>query len=293
VWFLSRLTRRSVTVALSGEGADELFGGYLTYRADHLARRVRRLPAWLLRAASGAVRQLPVSDEKISFEYMLKRFVDGCLMPAGRAHVYWNGTFSDAEKAALISPPLPGALAEMLKDFSPEGDGLNAYLRFDQRWYLPDDILAKVDRMSMAHSIEVRPPFLDHRIVEFAASLPDHLKVRGKAQKIVLRELMKRKLPASTLRRKKEGFDFPAHEWLRGPLRSLLLDTVSANGQTGLFRRDVLENCVRQHLNRRTNIGYHLWGLMLLLLWMKRWRVQTTQTFDTDRQVPANCLTPT
>ena len=294
VWFLSRLTRRSVTVALSGEGADELFGGYLTYRADQLARRARRLPAWLLRATLGAVRRLPVSDEKIGFEYMLKRFVEGCLMPAGRAHVYWNGTFSDAEKAALISRPLPRALGEMLQDLSPEGDGVNAYLRFDQRWYLPDDILAKVDRMSMAHSIEVRPPFLDHRIVEFAASLPDHLKVRGKTQKIVLRELMKRKLPASTLQRKKEGFDFPAHEWLRGPLRSLLLDTVSANGgHSGLFRRDALENCVRQHLNRRTNVGYHLWGLMLLLLWMKRWKVQTTQTFDTDRQAAANCFTPT
>jgi len=285
VWFLSRMTRRSVTVALSGEGADELFGGYLTYRANQLARRVRRLPAWLLRAARGAVRQWPVSDEKIGFEYMLKRFAEGCLMPAGRAHVYWNGTFSDEEKAALVNMPLPAALADMLRDLSPQGDGLDAYLRFDQRWYLPDDILAKVDRMSMAHSIEVRPPFLDHRIVEFANSLPGHLKVRGKAQKIVLRELMKRKLPASTLRRKKVGFDFPAHEWLRGPLRSLLLDTVSANGgPTGLFRRDVLEGCVRQHLERRANLGYHLWGLMLLLLWMKRWRIQTTQVFDTDRQ---------
>jgi asparagine synthase (glutamine-hydrolysing) len=141
--------------------------------------------------------------------------------------------------------------------------------------------------MSMAHSVEVRPPFLDHRIVEFAASLPEHLKIRGRVQKVVLRELMKRKLPASTLRRKKEGFDFPAHEWLRGPLRSLLLDTLSANGGTdGLFRRDVLDRCVQQHLNRRANLGYHLWGLMLLLLWMKRWRIQTTQT--ADRPVPAS-----
>jgi len=248
-----------------------------------LARRVRRLPAWLLRATRGALRYWPVSDEKIGFEYMLKRFVEGCLMPAGRAHVYWNGAFSDGEKAALVSMPLPGALSEMLRDLSPEGDGVGAYLRFDQRWYLPDDILAKLDRVSMAHSIETRPPFLDHRIVEFAAALPDQLKVRGRAQKIVLRELMRQKLPASTLRRKKVGFDFPAHEWLRGPLRSLLLDTVSSSGHTGLFRRDALEGCVRQHLNRRANLGYHLWGLMLLLLWMKRWRVQTTQTFDMDQ----------
>jgi asparagine synthase (glutamine-hydrolysing) len=130
----------------------------------------------------------------------------------------------------------------------------------------------------MAHSIEVRPPYLDHRIVEFAASLPERLKIRGKRQKIVLRELMRGKLPPSTLSRKKMGFDFPAHEWLRGPLRTLLLDTISAEGgQSGLFRRDALENLVGQHMNRRANIGYHLWGLMLLLLWMKRWRIQTTQ----------------
>lgn len=294
VWFLSRLTRRGATVALSGEGADELFGGYLTYRADQLARRARRLPAWLLRTAGNAARRWPVSDEKIGFEYMAKRFLEGCLMPAGRAHVYWNGTFSDEAKASLVATPLPDALAEMLRDIPQEPEGVDAYLRFDQRWYLPDDILAKVDRMSMAHSLEVRPPFLDHRIVEFAASLPDHLKVRGKAQKIVLRELMKRKLPASTVQRKKEGFDFPAHEWLRGPLRGLLLDTISAScGQSKLFRSNFLENCVRQHLKRRANLGYHLWGLMLLLLWMKRWRVQTTHSLEPNRQMPASGLIST
>ena len=290
VWFLSRLTRQNVTVALSGEGADELFGGYLTYRADQLARRMRRLPGWTLRAVRGMARRLPVSDEKIGFEYMLKRFAEGCLMPAGRAHVFWNGTFSDAEKASLVSTPLPGALAEVLRDLSPEGDDVNAYLRFDQRYYLPDDILAKVDHMSMAHSIEVRPPFLDHRIVEFAASLPDHLKVSGKAQKIVLREMMKGKLPPSTLHRKKVGFDFPAHEWLRGPLRALLQDTLLQN-RDGLFRQDTLESCVRQHLNRRANLGYHLWGLMLLFLWMRRWRIQTTQVFESDRRAPASIST--
>jgi asparagine synthase (glutamine-hydrolysing) len=289
VWFLSRMTRSKVTVALSGEGADELFGGYLTYRANQLARRARRLPAWLLRAGRRVARRWPVSDEKLGFEYMLKRFAEGCLMPAGRAHVYWNGAFSDAEKAALVNMPLPGALAGMLRELSPEGDGLDTYLRFDQRYYLPDDILAKVDRMSMAHSIEVRPPYLDHRIVEFANSLPAHLKVDGKAQKIVLRQLMKQKLPASTLQRKKVGFDFPAHEWLRGPLRSLLLDTISSNGST-LFRRDVLESFVKQHLERRANLGYHLWGVMLLLLWMKRWSIQTT---GPDRQIPASIFTST
>ncbi|SPE42453.1 Asparagine synthetase (fragment) [Candidatus Sulfopaludibacter sp. SbA3] len=294
VWFLSRLTRSKVTVALSGEGADELFGGYVTYRADQLAQRARRMPSWLLRATLGAAQRWPVSDEKIGFEYMLKRFVEGCLMPANRAHFYWTGTFSDAEKAALVGLPLPGAMDEMFASLSPEGDGVNAYLRSDQRWYLPDDILAKVDRVSMAHSIEVRPAFLDHRIVEFAASLPDHLKVRGRSQKIILRELMRCKLPASTLRRKKVGFDFPAHAWLRGPLRDLMVDTLlPEGGPDGLFRRDALERCVRQHLERRANLGYHLWGLMLLLLWMRRWRIQATQPFDTARTMTAGSVRST
>jgi asparagine synthase (glutamine-hydrolysing) len=280
-----------VTVALSGEGADELFGGYLTYRADRMARQVRRLPAGLLRLGRFAAGFLPVSDEKIGFEYKVKRFLDGCLMPADRAHVYWNGAFSEAEKASLVDIPLSGAMAGVLRDLSPEGDDLEAYLRFDQQYYLPDDLLAKVDRMSMAHSIEVRPPYLDHRIVEFAATLPGSLKIRGKTQKVVLRELMRSKLPESTLRRKKIGFDFPAHDWLRGPLRTLLLDTIADCG-SGLFRRDALGDLARRHLDRRANLGYHLWGLMLLLLWMKRWSIQTTHT-PPARPIPAGIFTST
>jgi asparagine synthase (glutamine-hydrolysing) len=292
VWFLSRMTRQHVTVALSGEGADELFGGYLTYRADLLARRARWMPRWMLSAGRSAMGLLPVSDEKIGFEYKVKRFLDGCLLPADRAHVYWNGAFSESEKAALVSFPLPGAMPEILRDLSPRGDGLEAYLRFDQQYYLPDDLLAKVDRMSMAHSIEVRPAYLDHRIVEFAATLPAHLKMRGKKQKIVLRELMRDKLPASTLRRKKMGFDFPAHDWLRGPLRPLLQDTIADSGQNGLFRREELDKLVAAHLERRANVGYHLWGLMLLLLWMKRWRIQSTPS-PAARPIPAGIYTST
>jgi asparagine synthase (glutamine-hydrolysing) len=292
VWFLSRLTSRSVTVALSGEGADELFGGYATYRADQLARRVRRLPRWVLRAARSAARCWPVSDEKIGFDYLLNRFLDGCLMPANFAHVYWNGTFSEQEKGSLVRTGLPGAMGGILADLSPNGDDVNPYLRFDQRYYLPDDILAKVDHVSMAHSIEVRPPFLDHRIVEFAASLPGRLKVEGAAQKIVLRQLMKGKLPEPIRRRKKVGFDFPAHEWLRGPLRPLLLDAFASADEAGLFCVDVLDGYVQQHLRRHANVGYHLWGLMLLLLWLKRWRIQTSRLQENTRPERARAYMP-
>jgi len=275
VWFLSRMTRQHVTVALSGEGADELFGGYLTYRADQLANLARMLPKGVLRLGSFVAGFMPVSNEKISFEYKVKRFLAGCLKPANEAHVFWNGVGSHA----VLSEPLPDAMSGILRDLSPEGNDLEAYLRFDQQYYLPDDLLAKVDRMSMAHSIEVRPPYLDHRIVEFAATLPASLKIRGAKQKIVLRELMRGKLPESVLRRKKMGFDFPAHDWLRGPLRTLLMDTLSADSwHKGLFDPAKLRYFAESHLDRRNNLGYELWGLMLLLLWMKRWGIQTTTT---------------
>jgi asparagine synthase (glutamine-hydrolysing) len=282
VWLLSRLTKRHATVALSGEGADELFGGYLTHRASILARSVRRFPRWALRMAHTAVERFPVSDEKIGFEYKAKRFLEGCALAPERAHVYWNGTFSEGEKRRLSRVPLPGALSTILGDLAAAGDYLPAYLWFDQRYFLPDDILTKVDRISMAHALEVRPPFLDHRIVEFANSLPPELRIRGSRQKVILKELMRRKLPPAVLSRPKTGFDIPVHEWLRGPLRPLLMDTLrdaalvdAAASVAGLFRFAEIERHARAHQNRRANLGYHLWGLLTLFLWMKRWRIQT------------------
>ncbi|HEY2548316.1 MAG TPA: asparagine synthase (glutamine-hydrolyzing) [Candidatus Acidoferrum sp.] len=283
VWFLSKMSRTEVTVALSGEGADELFGGYLTYRADELARAMRRLPKWSLRAGLGVARMLPVSDDKISREYMMKRFLAGSLMAPEYAHVYWNGTFSVDEVRALSAMALPSSLNHVLgelRDVAGKSDGVSSFLWWDQKYFLPDDILNKVDRMSMAHSLEVRPPFLDHRIVEFAATLPSVLKIQGSRQKVVLKELMKDRLPEAILTRKKVGFDIPAHEWLRGPLRELLMDTTRdglAEHKT-LFRPGMIQELVRLHLARRVNVGYHLWGLLLLFLWMKKWRIQTAST---------------
>src|SRR5262249_18704406 len=146
----------------------------------------------------------------------------------------------------------------------------------DQNYYLPDDILYKTDRMSMAHSLEVRPPFLDPRIVDFAAALPGNLKIRGIKQKFILKELMRGKLPQSVLERKKTGFDIPAHDWFRGVLRGLLMDTLSAATvkATGIFEARAIQALIRDHMERRINVGYHLWGLLTLFLWMKRWKVE-------------------
>jgi asparagine synthase (glutamine-hydrolysing) len=281
VWFLSRLSRKRVTVALSGEGADELFGGYVTYRADHLAGYARRLPEAARRSLLGALRYWPVSDEKISFEYKLKRFLEGSLLPPDEAHVYWNGSFSRAQQDNLLLRTNHARVQDLYSCDLPDPSGqgnLNRFLAFDQRYYLVDDLLQKVDRMSMAHSLEVRPPYLDHRIIEFAASLPDRFKVSGRCQKVILKRLMTSQLPKSVVRHSKTGLDIPTHDWLRGPLRPFLEDTLSPEAvkETALFRPAAIERLKNDHMERRANLGYHLWGLMILFLWMKHWNIQTS-----------------
>ena len=275
VWFLSKMCRQDVTVALSGDGADEIFGGYQTYLADGYARTLRSVPRPLRQLGARAAAWLPVSDEKIGLDYKVTRMLEGSLLDATDAHFYWNGTFGPAERAALLADggtpgsaiPLPGQT---------EGY-LNRFLWLDQLNYLPDDILNKCDRMSMAHSLEVRPPFLDHRLIEFAATLPERFKIRGHTLKAILRDVMKDKLPPSVLARRKEGFDIPAHHWMRTVLRPLLESTINERSvkDTGIFRWDAVQGFMQAHMNRRANLGYHLWGLLILFLWIKRWGIST------------------
>jgi asparagine synthase (glutamine-hydrolysing) len=273
-WFLAQMSSKQVTVVLTGEGADELFAGYLTYKADRYSALARKVPAGLRRAALKYAGLLPVSDDKISFEYKLKRFLQGSLLSPEMAHVYWNGTFTQAEKRDFFHFADPKPMAAMLENMD-GAQGLQRYLEFDQRYYLADDILYKVDRMTMAHSLEARPPFLDPRIVDFSRRLPEQFKLHGSQSKYVLRRLMQDKLPPNVLRRPKIGFDIPIHEWFRGVLQPMLLDTLSEEAvrASELFNWNAVEQLVRNHVERKANLGYHLWGLMVLLLWMKQWSI--------------------
>jgi asparagine synthase (glutamine-hydrolysing) len=290
VWFLSKMSRCEVTVALSGEGADELFGGYNTYLADRYARHMRVLPRRLRQWAGHAASLLPVSNEKIGLDYKVTRMLQGALLPPLEAHLFWNGTFSAAGRIKIMD----SAGIALLNGYGPlelPGSGvgyLNRFLWLDQLYYLPDDILYKSDRMSMAHALEVRPPFLDHRIVEFAARLPESLKIRGNRLKYILRELMRDRLPRPVLRRRKEGFDIPAHHWLRTVLRPLLLDTLNERAvrEMGIFAWPAIEATMRDHLDRRANLGYHLWGLLVLFLWMRHWGIEAPLG-DAHREVAA------
>ena len=292
VWFLAKMTSRHVTVALSGDGGDELFGGYLTYQADRLARPLRAVPAawrrFLLRALHD---YWPPSDAKVGLDYKTKRLLEGSLLPPDEAHLFWNGLFSAAQKQTLLPGQSRRGLAHLFGDLPRDTGTLNRYMALDQRHYLTDNILYKVDRMSMAHSLEVRPPFLDHRIVELAATLPQSFKIQGACQKRILRAVVRGKLPEPVLQRRKEGFDIPAHQWFRGPLRELLLETLTpeAIGRTKIFDVAATEALIRDHLMRHVNVGYHLWSLVTLFLWLTRWNIEVVparQRENPARNVP-------
>ncbi len=276
VWFLARLTKPTATVALSGEGADELFGGYLTYQANRYHRYAAHMPAMLLNSARRVAGLMPASDEKIGFDYKLKRFLEGATLPPAEAHVFWNGTFSRQQLRSLFRFANQHTLANLLAPFQ-YGDSPERFLEFDRAYSLPDSLLYKVDRMSMAHAVEARPPFLDDRIVDFARRLPHHFKIHGTANKIVLRELMKNKLPQAVLNRPKIGLDVPIHKWFRGVLEPLLYDCLNqeAINQTGLFNWPVLAKMMDEHKMRKANWGYHLWGILTLLLWIRTWKIET------------------
>lgn len=291
VWFLSRMSRTQVTVALSGEGADELFGGYNTYLADRYARTARLVPGFARRGALQALRLWPASDAKIGLDYKVKRMLEGSLLDPEQAHFFWNGTLSESHRQELIT-------SDFFRKNAAKGLGgggyLNQFLLLDQHNYLPDDILYKCDRMSMAHSLEVRPPFLDHRIVEFAARVPQELKIRGPKLKYLLRALMNEKLPQSVLTRRKEGFDIPAHAWFRGTLKPLLQDTITPERvrQTGLFRWEAIDALMQDHFERRANYGYHLWGLLTLFLWINRWGIESGTASSLSSLQQSSTLSP-
>ena len=264
-----------------------MFGGYLTYRADRLARPFRSVPGLFRKTALAAAKMLvPVSNEKIGFEYKLKRWLEGSLLHPDEAHLFWNGSFSVAQKRELLLNWNGHHLRDLYSSLpSPEEAGFcNRYLMVDQLFYLPDNLLYKVDRMSMAHSLEVRPPLLDHRIVEFAARLPERLSMRGSNQKAILKRVMTGKLPSAILDRKKAGLDIPAHEWFRGPLRALLQDTLQPEvvRRTSLFNSDAIQMLIGDHQEKRTNAGYQSLGLMTLFLWMKRWDIEIVPLEETS-----------
>ncbi len=280
VSLLARAARERVTVVLSGDGADELFGGYRRYRAARWLGRWHRLPEPLrTRVAARLLRRLP-EDRSTRLGELGRRArklleVDG-LGEAER--VFALGRLFRAHEKRRLAPTLVPELDvgfacfRALRDRLGGADALDAQLRVDLCLGLPDDMLVKVDRASMAHGLEVRVPFLDHRVVEHALAVPASCKLRGRHAKPVLVDVFAARLPRVVRRRAKAGFDAPVGEWMRGPLRELVHDTLAAER---LRRTDWLDpvavaSLQREHAERRADHAWRLWGLVALCDWTAR-----------------------
>lgn len=276
-WMVSSLAREEVTVALSGDGGDELFAGYDAYRAHRWGDRLRFLGA---RSGWGVVDRLldrvPPRPKKKGPVNLAKRFVEGLTRPEDLEHARWWVFAGPAERRALYSSDLAGALGDrdpfdhyrsLLRAGAEAGfSGLQRQLYADLRGYLADDILVKLDRMSMAVSLEARVPFLDHEFVELAMRIPAEWKLSGGQGKRILRSSFRDLLPRTVLRRGKEGFSIPMKNWLKGPLRPLMEDALSEDRlhARGWFRPAEVRRIVSEHVSGRANHAHRLWCLMAI-----------------------------
>jgi asparagine synthase (glutamine-hydrolysing) len=281
VYHLAQMTREWVTMSLSGDGADEILAGYETYQAYYLRQLYHLIPAWLRqKVLAPLVFALPTSDAKMSLETKLKRFINGAELSAEDAHAYWRVIFDTALRHQLLSPILdkPGAqsdFVDLYRSLYKKTNArlpLNRLLYVDARFYLPNDSLVKVDRMAMAHGLEVRTPFLDYRLVEFAAQVPPSLKLKGfRHKKYLLKAAMKDKLPASVLYRKKAGFNIPNALWIKGKLKPFVLDCLALDTikQIGL-NNQLVQNLLQDHFDGRSENSHQIWNLLTLALWHQK-----------------------
>jgi len=280
-WYVSQLTRRHVTVALTGDGGDELFAGYPRYRAVWLARWFDRLPALVRRSIAGRFWQkLPASARQKSIRRRWKRFVEALNYPAARRYLDWIAIFNEARRGELYTEEFIATLPEadplefLAAAFARcRRDPVTTFSLADLVTYLPCDLMTKVDIASMAHGLECRQPFLDHRVVELAAQMPRKLKFRRGRGKRILLEAFADLLPKPIRRRPKMGFGVPLDHWFRNELkefaREVLLDRQTR--QRGFFRPEVVTRLLDDHQQGRFDHSYRLWALLILELWQREW----------------------
>src|SRR3954451_8418117 len=265
---VSRLAAEHVKVVLSGEGADELFGGYFTYVADVLAPWLRG-PA---RAARPLVQRLPSSSRRVSLEYKAKRFVAAAALPPLERHHGWKEILSPQVRGELLGPGARPDPVDVLRARYAETAGAPALARLqdvDVGVYLPDDLLVKTDRASMAHSLEARVPFLDAEVSDLAFALPTRMKVRGLDKKRLLRRAVRPLLPEAVVDGPKRGFSIPAAAWLRGELLPMARDLLSPEvlRRGGVLSPAPVQLLLDEHVSRRRDHSRALWGLLCFSLW--------------------------
>jgi asparagine synthase (glutamine-hydrolysing) len=267
-YLVSQLAAHDVKVALSGEGGDELFGGYYTYVADLLALRVGPVA----RLARPLVERLPTSSARASFDYKAKRFARAAHLPPLERHHGWKEIFAPEARAELTGRRSEFDPIDILRARFAETEGAELLARLqdvDFGLYLVDDLLVKTDRASMAHSLEARVPYLDPAVTNLAFALPRRQRVRGLRKKVLLRKAVAPLLPGQIVRGKKRGFSIPAAAWLRGELEPFARDTLSSDTvrRQGYFRPEAVQRLIDRHVAGKEDLSRQLWGLLAFTLW--------------------------
>ncbi len=279
-YYVAEMTRRHVTVALSGDGGDEAFAGYRRYAFDRMLAWYLRLPHFMReRLIRRAVEALPPTRRPRGFIGQLQRFVSSVDPVRERQYVRYLCFFTEEQKAGLYTEDFAARMSGedsvgLVEELYRRADGrdfIDRTLFVDTHSYLPDDILVKVDIASMAHSLEVRSPFLDHRLLEFAARCPAGLKLRGWKGKHLVKKALEPHLPPGITGRRKMGFGMPVAEWFRGDLREMAVDLLLDGRceQRGYFRTASVERLLEEHVSLRRDHGYRLWALLFLELWFR------------------------
>jgi asparagine synthase (glutamine-hydrolysing) len=280
-YLLSKFTRRHVTVALGGDGGDELFAGYPTYLAHRFATQYDRYLGMLHPAIKFLGNLLPVSDDNISFDFKVKKFLSGIGYPDGIRNSVWLGSFPFLESQKVLSQEVlsqfsEGRLAEDIYHYEEEypfNDRITKVQYLDLRLYFQESVLVKVDRASMACSLEVRAPFLDHELVEFVMGLPSKLKLKGSTSKYILKNAMKNRLPDEIIKRRKKGFGVPIAKWVKGPLKELFEDLLSSERikREGFLNPEYVNTLLQDHLTNKRDNRKQLWTLLVWELWLNRY----------------------
>jgi len=283
VYLLCKMTSRHLKVALSGDGADEILAGYETYRANELAMYYRMIPSFIRRfLIKPIVKSIPISNRKYNLHQVANRFVNGAEAGPGRDHCCWRIMFDNALKDRLYTEDF----CRRIHRHDPVGRYFNAlegppkhlgslagYLNADTTFYLPNDMLVKIDRMSMAHGLEVRVPFLDIDMVTFCMNLPPDFKLhKGKIRKHILRQSLRGKLPQQILDRPKSGFNIPVERWMRQTkLKELLFDLIKQNDDivSDYLRIEQIEQLWSEHYQRRVDYGHVLFTILMFALWCR------------------------
>jgi len=271
-YFVSRLARQHVTVTLSGDGGDELLAGYDTYVADRLQAIYARVPDWMHRGiVQPAVNLIPSSYRKVSLDFKIKQFIAQAHGSAERAHYGWRMMFNDDMRSALAGSAggySPFETYARHYDDVPQADPLTRSLYVDIKTWLVDDILTKVDRASMAVSLEARVPFLAPRFVEYAMGIPPQLKLRGPKRKVILKQVMRKRLPSQIIDRQKRGFNSPVSIWMRDSWRGTIDDLFRQRASTLVdLGSPILQTLWQEHTSGQVDHGYKLWTLLSLILW--------------------------